>query len=233
VCPDPDLGMADAARQMANEPDLTQVLERTVRMCVDVIDHCDMAGVSVAKAGRVRTLAASSDLLRIIDDMQFQLHEGPCFEVLERDAAVTANDLASDQRWPHWGTLISKRTGVRASMSHRRFTSQDSLGALNMYSTKPAGFGHHDVVQGYVLAAHAAVAFANNREVAQLNRALESRTVIGQATGILMERFGLDDEAAFGVLRRISQTNNVKLARLAGDLVQHRTLPPNDAGAAP
>jgi AmiR/NasT family two-component response regulator len=78
---------------------------------------------------------------------------------------------------------------------------------------------------GYVVAAHTAVAVANRREVQQLHEALESRTVIGQATGILMERFGLDSDAAFGVLRRLSQTHNIKIHSLAGDLVAHGQLP--------
>jgi|tagenome__1003787_1003787.scaffolds.fasta_scaffold20858805_2 GAF domain-containing protein len=231
--PDPDLGMADAAREMANGSSLLEILERAVQTCVEVIGRCHMAGISVAKSGRVRTLAASSDQLRIIDDLQFQLREGPCFDVLRRESPVTAHDLATDERWPRWGPLVSERTGVHGSMSHRLFTQGDALGALNIYSTEPGGFEQKDLVQGYVLAAHAAVAVANNRQVRELNQALASRTVIGQATGIMMERFGLDPNAAFGVLSRLSQTNNVKIATLANDLVQHGWLPPIDRPQPP
>jgi GAF domain-containing protein len=222
---DPSLNVAEAAREMAEGSTLTETVERAVQMTVDVIDHCDMAGVSVATSSRVRTLAASSDLLRIIDDLQFQLREGPCFDTLRSQDAVTANDLATDPRWPQWGPLVSDRTGARASMSFRLFTNRDGLGALNVYSTQSAGFSGDDAVLGYVVAAHTAVAIANLREVQQLTSALENRTTIGQATGIIMERFGLDADSAFGVLRRISQTNNIKVATLAADLVAQGRIP--------
>jgi GAF domain-containing protein len=225
--PDPERGReaGAAVRGMADRSDLVAILRGAVRMCVDAIDACDMAGASVTKSGRTRTLVASDDQLRIFDDLQFQLHEGPCFDALREGHPVTADDLATDHRWPEWGPLIAERTGVHASMSFRLFTSKDVFGALNLYSAKPSGFAHHDVVQGFVLAAHASGALTSQRHVQELTEALETRTVIGQATGILMERFGLDADAAFGVLRRISQTNNIRVARLAADLVEHGWLP--------
>lgn len=215
----------DALRDMADRSELIEILQRAVRMCLDVVDGCDMAGASVTKHGRVRTLVASNDELRFVDDLQFQLHEGPCFDAIRDGRPVTADDLATDRRWPEWGPLMAERVGVRASMSYRLFTRKEVFGALNMYSTEPSGFGHHDTVQGFIVAAHASAAVANHRHVQELTEAIESRTRIGQATGILMERFGLDADAAFGVLRRISQTNNIKIARLAGDLVEHGWLP--------
>jgi GAF domain-containing protein len=227
VAPDPDSDrdFGDGLRDLADRSDLIEILESAVRMCVAVIDACDMAGVSVTKSGRVRTLAASTDHLRIIDDLQFQLQEGPCFDAMRDGQLVTADDLATDTRWPEWGPLISERVGIQSSMSYRLFTRDHVFGALNVYSTKSSGFTHSDVVQGFVVAAHASAAVANQRRVQQLTEALESRTVIGQATGILMERFGLDADAAFEVLRRISQTNNIKLATLARDLVVHGSIP--------
>jgi GAF domain-containing protein len=221
---EPTGGGPGDAKIVASSP-LTETLDRAVQTCVAVIDHCDMAAISVAKSGRVRTLAASNELLRIIDDLQFQLHEGACFDALAGQDAVTATDLATDPRWPRWGTLVSERTGLHASLSFRLAFQDAALGTLNLYSETPASFIHQDAVLGHVVAAHTAAAVAQTRQVEQLTQALESRTVIGQATGILMERFGLDAEASFGVLRRISQANNTKIASLAMDLVAHGRLP--------
>lgn len=184
-----------------------------------------MAGISVAKSGRVRTLAASSELLRIIDDLQFQLGEGPCFDALHEHEVVTATDLATDPRWPRWGLLMAERTGIHASMSFGLGSNGEALGALNLYSRTPGSFGPQDAVLGYVVAAYTAADVAKTRQVQQLSTALESRTVIGQATGILMERFGLDAQSSFDVLSRISQTNNIKVAAVAAGLVEHGRLP--------
>jgi len=212
--------VARAAREMAEEHTVADTLERVLEFCVDVIEPCDFAGISLVEDGRVRTLAASGEKLRAIDDLQFQLREGPCFDAMRQLDVVTANDLATDVRWPRWGPLVSERTGVRSSLSFRLFTTNRTLGALNLYSKSPRAFGHDDVIEGHVVAAQAAVAVATTLTEAQLKRAVETRTVIGQATGILMERFGLTPDAAFGVMRRISQTHNVKLYALARDLVE-------------
>jgi GAF domain-containing protein len=219
--------VAAAAREMAEEPTLAATVQRAVGMCTQALTRCDMAGVSVAESDRVRTLAASSERLRMIDDLQFQTGEGPCFDTLSGEEAITSNDLATDSRWPNWGPLVSAQAGVHASLSYRLAANGKPLGALNIYSAEPGAFTHQDLVEGYVLAAHAAAALASSIKEAQLAQALETRTVIGQATGILMERFGLDDDAAFGVLRRLSQTHNVKIVTLATDLVDHGTLPGN------
>jgi GAF domain-containing protein len=224
VDPDPHPGEFEDVQVVARSP-LAETLDRAFQTCVEVVDHCDMAAISVAKSGRVRTLAASNELLRIIDDLQFQLGEGACFDALTGQDAVTANDLATDPRWPRWGTLVSERTGLHSTLSFRLALKDAALGTLNLYSETPASFVHQDAVLGYVVAAHTAVAIANTQQVEQLTEALAGRTVIGQATGMLMERFGLDPEAAFGVLRRISQAHNIKIATLAVDLVEHGRLP--------
>jgi len=223
--PESNDGIVDAALELASAPTVTETLERAVKVCEGVVSHCDMAGISVTHGGRVRTRAASTQELRTIDDLQFLIHEGPCYDVLSVDGPVTANDLATDERWPRWGKLVSARTGAHASMSYRLFTEQDQLGALNMYSTRPAAFGHQDLRDGYLVAAYAAAAVGSRMKEAQLTTALESRTLIGQATGILMERFDLSAEAAFGLLRRISQTKNIKVVTLAQGLVEHGWLP--------
>lgn len=209
-----------AARELAEEHTVEGALDRVLTLCVEAIEHCEYAGISLVEDGRVRTLAATGDLLRSIDDLQYELKEGPCFDAIRQHDVITANDLATDERWPTWGPLVSDKTGVHASMSFRLFTTNHALGALNVYSTIPGRFGYDDVLEGHVVAAQAAVALATTLKEAQLKRAVETRTVIGQATGMLMERFDLNPDAAFGVLRRISQTHNVKLFALARELVE-------------
>jgi|SRR5215212_1068917 len=217
--------VASAVREMAEEPTLAATVDRAVHMCTHAMRGCDMVGISVIEGGQIRTVAASNEILRQIDQWQFELGEGPCYDALRNDETVTSNDLAHDDRWPVYGQRLAQETGIHSSVSYRLFTNGDSLGALNAYALAPSAFSHQDVAQGQALAAHAAAALASSLKEHQLQQALESRTVIGQATGMLMERFSLDADAAFGALRRISQNRNIKLHALAERLVTTGRVP--------
>jgi AmiR/NasT family two-component response regulator len=110
-------------------------------------------------------------------------------------------------------------------LSFQLFTHEDTLGALNLYSRVRDGFREEDREDGLALAAHIAIAVAAAQEISQLTRAMDTRSVIGQALGILMERFDLDAARAFAVLTRISQTEQQKLQHVAAELVETRRLP--------
>ena len=136
------------------------------------------------------------------------------------------HDLATDPRWPSWGRAMVSELGIRSSLSFRLFTRPDrTWGALNVYSTQKDGFSDEDVLQGQTIAALAAVALARSINDEQLASALETRTTIGQAIGIVMERYQLDADHAFSVLRRISSQDNLKLRDLAAQVVATREVP--------
>jgi transcriptional regulator with GAF, ATPase, and Fis domain len=221
--------LADSARHMAQEHGTRSTLDRAVEMATGMITNCELAGVSVVRRDGIATPVASSEDLRRIDELQYKLEEGPCLDALRHEDVVTAGDLARDPRWPTWGPHIAGELDVHSSMSFRLFITRDTLGALNLYSSKTHAFDHEDLLDGLILSAHAAVALAATLEEDQLRRALESRRTIGEATGILRERFGLSSDQAFGVLRRMSSTHNMKLYRVAQDLVETGRLP----GATP
>jgi hypothetical protein len=207
-----DLGfnrrIVDAVREMAARPDVSTTLEGAVDMGVESVAHCDMAGVSVVDGDRIRTLAASSHQLRVVDELQFQVREGPCYDALRLHEFVSAHDLSRDERWPRWGARLVETSGLHSVLSYRLFTTERSLDVLNLYAFQPSAFDHDDVLEGHVVSAVAAVVVAASMKESQLERALRTRTVIGQATGMLMERFGLGAEQAFGVMQRISQSHN-------------------------
>jgi transcriptional regulator with GAF, ATPase, and Fis domain len=217
--------VVDAVRELGARPTVSTTLESTVDLAVRSVDHCDMAGVSVVDGTRIRTLAASNEQLRQIDQLQFEVQEGPCYDALRLRDVVSASNLARDARWPRYGPRLARATGVRSSLSFRLFTTDRSLGALNLYAQRTDAFDHDDVLEGHVVSAVAAVVVAASLKESQLERALETRTVIGQATGILMERFGLGADQAFAVMQRVSQNHNIKLHRLATELVRTGRLP--------
>ncbi|HEY3529320.1 MAG TPA: GAF and ANTAR domain-containing protein [Nocardioides sp.] len=212
--------LADAARELAQEPSAVTTLERVVELCTDEVPGCDDASISVAEDGEIRTVAATDDSLLALDRLQVILGEGPCLEAVRSREAVVSNDLFGDTRWPAWSPRVVEEAGLRSLMSFCLYSSGESAGTLILYSRKDDGFDPEDLLEAQVLAAQAAVALATNLKERQLHQALETRTVIGQATGILIERFGLTPDQAFAVMRRVSQHHNIKLHVLAEHLVQ-------------
>lgn len=218
--------LADAVRELNAQPDPPNTLETMVQITPEFFDCCDFVGVSLIERDAIRTPAATNEKLRELDEAQYAMGQGPCRDAIRHHETVLVDDLATDQRWPDWSRAMVTELGIRSSLSFRLFTRpDDSWGALNVYSTRPHAFSGDDVLHGQTVAAMSAVALARSIHDEQLAKALESRTVIGQALGMLMERYGLDAEAAFGVLRRLASQDNRKLRDLAAQVVADRKLP--------
>lgn len=210
---------------MQDEHGSREAMDRAVVLATQILPGCDAAGVCVVHRGaRVDTHATSHDALREVDALQHRLKEGPCLDALRRQDTVHSDDLSVDERWPKWGPEVA-RLGFSSIVSYRLFSTESTLGALNLYGKSPSAFTADDVNDGVALAAHIGVALAGAQELENLEKALGGRTVIGQATGILMERFDMTSERAFGLLSTISQNKNLKLRVLAERIVQTRAVP--------
>jgi GAF domain-containing protein len=217
--------LAEATRSMHGKTTAQEVLDEAVVVATEIIEGCDLAGMSTVNPTGIDTPAGSGDALRRLDGLQFELGEGPCFDALRLHEVVLGRDLAIDERWPTWGPRVVDEIGVRSIVSYRLFTAADTLGAMNLYSRRVDAFDSEDIDNGGALAAHVAVALAEAQNVAHLEMAIHVRTVIGRAEGILMERFDLRPAQAFAVLRRVSQKRNIKLNRVAEELVRTRQTP--------
>jgi len=218
--------LADAVRDLDAQADPPHTLQRLVELTPEFFPACDFVGVSLIERGEVRTPAGTNERLRALDESQYDIGQGPCRDAIRTHATVVVHDLATDPRWPSWGRIMVSELGIRSSLSFRLFTRPDrTWGALNVYSTEKDGFSDEDVVQGQTIAALAAVALARSINDEQLASALETRTTIGQAIGIVMERYELDADHAFSVLRRISSQDNRKLRDLAAQVVATREVP--------
>jgi transcriptional regulator with GAF, ATPase, and Fis domain len=218
--------LADAARSLQAETSTQRTLERCVALATELIDGCDYAGVSIVhRKAPIQTPAGTDPLVMRGDELQYALQEGPCLDAIWNAETVHSPDLASEQRWPRWAPQVVAELGVASMLSFQLYTSADTLGALNLYSQTIDAFDEDDFNAGMLLAAQGAVALAESQHVVQLQNAALSRTIIGQAEGILMERFQLTADQAFAVLRRVSQANNTKLHAVAGELVVTREIP--------
>jgi len=223
----PDLGamdfdlnrlLSEAAHDLAGRPSDGTTLEHVVELCVDSVPGCAWAGITLIEAGEIRTLAASHELIVTIDKLQDELGQGPCFEVLSRRETVVSNDVPHDPRWPEWGSRAAE-AGVEVLRGLCLFADDDAAGALTLYA-RDGSFDQQAILEGQALAGHASVALATSLKERQLREALERRTVIGQATGILIERLSLSPDQAFALMQRISQRQNIKVHALARHLVE-------------
>ncbi len=217
--------LAKIARALRAEQGTRATLQHGAQMATEMIDGCDHASVSVVHGKGIDTPAFSSEASHRGDELQYELGEGPCLGAIREQETIWSPDLSRERRWPSWGPRMAREWGIRSMLCYQLFIKEDSLGALNLYSETVDGFDHHDRTVGWAFAAHVAVALAGSREIDQLQAAIASRTRIGQAEGILMERFQLSPEQAFDVLRRYSQSENTRLSVVASRLVTSRELP--------
>jgi transcriptional regulator with GAF, ATPase, and Fis domain len=219
--------LASAARNLGSE-NVEHTLDKAVHLAVELIDGCDAAGVSVVHRRRaIDSPAYTDELVRRGDELQYELNEGPCLDAIAQQRTVASHDLSRESRWPSWGPRVVEELGVRSMLCIQLFTAEETVGALNMYSRSVDAFDARDgdAPESQALAAHIAVALASAQQIEHLHVALSSRTVIGQAEGILMERFDLSADHAFNVLQRVSSTHNIKLHEVAAELVRSRRTP--------
>jgi GAF domain-containing protein len=134
---------------------------------------------------------------------------------------VRTDDFREEQRWPQYSAALVE-IGVLSGLSFKLYSSDRTAGALNLFAFKPNAFDAEAETIGAVLAAHAAAAILASRQEQQLESALSTRDRIGQAKGIIMERYGVDDLRAFDLLRRLSQDSNTKLIDIAQQVIDTR-----------
>jgi GAF domain-containing protein len=211
--------LSDIARNLHQEESLQDTLSGIVRAAVDNVPGAQFAGITVIEARhKVSTPAWSDEVVRDCDQAQYETGQGPCLDSVYEQQTVRLLDMHAEQRWPQF-TRSALEAGIRSMLSVQLYVHGDNLGALNLYSSTPGAFNDESEHVGLLLAAHAAVAMASVRREEQLARAIETRDLIGQAKGILMERYKITGNQAFSLLIQASQTTNVKLR----DIAEHLT----------
>lgn len=214
---------AEIARLLEAEPDVQATVGQIALLAQEAIS-CDFAGITLLHGRRkLETAAATSALVEKADALQYEFGEGPCLQAIWSHDTFIVDDMEQDPRWPNWGPQAAA-LGLRSLLAVRLFTHGETLGALNVYASSPRRFDDEDVAVAHIFAAHASVALAAARQEEHLRKAIDARHVIGQAQGILMERFDIDADRAFNVLRRYSQDRNVKLRTIAEEVIDHRAL---------
>ncbi len=200
---------------------------RTFGETLDAIVHAtrtslpEFPHVSISmrrRDGTFETAAGTDQLVWELDAVQYHLGEGPCVQAVEHEPVVVVDRLREEQRWPGYVAAALER-GVRSQVAVRLFASSQHVAGLNLYSVEHEEVDESSAETAQLFASHAAIILGHAQQEDQLNEALASRKVIGQAIGILMERYRIDADRAFQFLVRASSTSNIKLRDVAEEVV--------------
>jgi len=208
------LRMAELA-QVISLRRVDDVLVDVTAAAKELIPGVDIAGVLlVGKGGTHQTLAPTSDVMFKLDELQMTTGEGPCLQAALDEIVIRTDDFRNEPRFPNYAPKVAE-LGLLSALSLKLYTADRTAGALNLFGYEPRLWNSEAETIGMVLAAHAASAILASRESEQLQSALSTRDRIGQAKGIIMERFKIDDVRAFEMLRKLSQDTNTKLVDVA------------------
>lgn len=210
--------------------DVGAALAELVELATYTVPFCDWAGITQVageRQDRFTTIAATDPLVRTADDLQYELQDGPCVDAARADGLFQEDDLRTSSVWPTFGAKVTAQTPVRSVLS---LTIHPSPGraALNLYSSRTGVFSAASVDAATVFAAHAQVLLMATRQtdkIANLNRALTTSRLIGNAVGILMYAHRITDEEAFTRLREASAHLNRKLTDIAAEVTDTGQLP--------
>ncbi|HST47962.1 GAF and ANTAR domain-containing protein [Jatrophihabitans sp.] len=173
--------------------------------------------VTPAGPGRLAAQATSGTETLQVVDLQNEVGEGPGLDAVSQPEPVWVPDLATEDRWPLF-TPAARELGVASMLCTPLVTGDRVLGALNLAASRPHAFNEESQAMASLFAAHATIALAGQEWHRNLTTALDSRDVIGQAKGILMERFRVTPDAAFALLVKASQRTHTKLRTISEEL---------------
>ena len=220
----------DLARVVLVGRDLSEVLSDITSVARKAMPAVEAASITLIRGEKAFTAAYDGQMALDADELQYERGYGPCIDAGLSGQTMVIDDMTTEERWPDYARNAAAH-GVGSSLSVPLPFQTATIGALNTYSTRPHAFGQDDLVLGQEVATWIALAVGNADAVARtsdelrnMHIAMKSRAVIDQAKGILMERYKINEDRAFAVLARASQTSNIKLRDVAQELIDTGTL---------
>lgn len=208
------------ANLQREQSDTASGLRELIESGVDHVTGSQYAGITLAKKNKsVSSVVATHRYPMVLDAIQNSAGEGPCLAAAWEHHIMHIADLNAEQRWLRYRRLALEQTPIRSILSYELFIDDTSMAALNFYADRPQAFREDAVEVGAVFATHIALAWSMMRRQDQFRSALASRDLIGQAKGVIMERFNLDSVEAFELLTRLSQKSNIRLVDIAAALI--------------
>lgn len=215
-----EAALAQAADDINQSRSIEETLDAIVQATRNSLPAFDHVSISERRSdGIVETRAGTDQLPWDLDAVQYEHRTGPCLETIEnQEPVVVVENLRHEQRWPEYIPSAIER-GVRSQVAVRLFARDRHVAGLNLYNTRTDEVDQDWIDTARLFATHAAIALGHAQDEHHLNQALASRKTIGQAIGIIMERYQIDQDRALQFLMRASSTSNIKLRDIADDIV--------------
>jgi len=230
-------------RKVTALPSDPHVIDGALRLIVELaralVGAADGVSVSLLRHGRLSTVAASDQTIMDMDADQYRTGEGPCVDASSQGRWFLAAELSRETRWPSF-TPQALGLGINAILSSPLVAHDTPVGALNIYSRTARAFGPKDQAAAAVFAKKASVilsdagAGVSDAQVAlRYQDALKSRKSITLATGVIMEREGVDEDTAFTDLLRLSLSYGERLRAQADAVLRSTSQSEIGSGAKP
>lgn len=216
------LRIADLVRQAQYSRDgLTQALHQLTAAATEIVPGVQYADITrVGKGHQLSVASFAGQYGELPAQVMTRFTSSPCVDASNGRQVVVSPDLEAEERWPAYCAEILETTPLRTVLSLPLQNHAYVLGVLNLYAQTPGTLDDRTLALARPYASHAATAWESLRREEQFASALASRDTIGQAKGILMERFDVDSQGAFEILRQISQESNTPLAAVAQNMVR-------------
>ena len=212
---------------------LTALAAASMSSTLGVPTEC---AVTLHRRKRTATIGGSSGKAVVLDRIEQSLGDGPCIEALQSGVPILLGDVSSDPRWPEYCSALSS-AGVGGSLGIPMNLENDAGAVLDYFAPVSGLFDEQAVADGVRFADMAgkalrlAVRIASADQLAEnMKSAMDTRTAIDLACGIIMAENKCSKDRAFEILRSASNTRNQKLNELAESLV-NRFAAPEDAKA--
>jgi GAF domain-containing protein len=228
--PNNDTGMAEHLQNLVlDSADVEEFLDELAGFSASSLsspDHEVICGITLVRRKKAVTVASSNDRARAMDEVQYQFGDGPCLTAIREHASVHVPDLRTDQRWPEYTDAVAEH-GIGSMLGVPIPLEGEAGAGLNLYSTQPHGFTEEAIGTAETYARQTSKALRLAIRIAHLNdarnnlsAAMQSRTVIDLAVGVIIAQNRCSQDEAFQILKNASNTRNMKLRDVAAAVVE-------------
>jgi transcriptional regulator with GAF, ATPase, and Fis domain len=224
----------ELADTLVDDYDVVEVLDGLMSTCLDLLEVDDAGLLLNDSRGDLQRVASSSEEARLLELLQLQTKEGPCYEAVREGKVVLVPDISeSRDRWPIFAERATDQ-GFSSVYAFPLLLRESTIGGLNLFGARRDALDDEARLIAKALADVATIGILQQRSIHRtsllaenLQRALDSRIVVEQAKGILSERGGLSMDGAFAALRSYARSHQLRLS----DVAQSVVYPPHLADA--